>query len=206
MALLSSSVRTARAAGFAALSVLSLSTSGALASPTFPSVVKHELGMPCTPDCSICHTDSPGTSAATATQPFAIQVLNPTCLEGQVFPNCRGVPQGVKAGDTESLVRELTRVKTMMTDSDLDTLSDVVELTGTGGFPSSAEQLTTNPNVVDTATVASASICSTDPVYGCGAAHVTPRAHVHTDLLLLGLATLAVGAGLWRRLGTRRMG
>lgn len=205
MAPLSSSVRTARAAGFAALSVLSLFTSVSLASPTFPSVLKSELGMPCTPDCTVCHTDSPGTSAATATKPFAIQVLNPSCLEGQVFPNCRGIPQGVKAGNTESLVAELTRVKTEMTDSDGDSLPDVVELSGTGGFASSAGQLTTDPNVVDTDTTPSANICSTDPAYGCGAAHVTPRPHVHTDLLLLGLATLAVGAGLWRRLGARRV-
>lgn len=196
-----SSVRTARVAGLGVLWALSLVSQISLASPTFPSVVESEIPMQCTPDCTICHTDSPGTSAATATKPFAIQVLNPTCMDGQVFPNCRGTPQGVKAGDTASLVAQLTRIKTDMTDSDGDTLSDAVEL---GGTSAPTGQLTTDPNTPDSATMPSANVCPIEPAYGCGAAHVTPHPHAHADLILYGLVASAVALGLWRRSVKRR--
>lgn len=199
MTTFSRSVLSARTASLVLFSALSLSASLATASPTFPSVVEAELGMPCTPDCTICHTDSPATSGTTAIKPFAIQVRNPMCKTGEVFPNCTGIPQGVNAGNTAALVEELARIETTQTDSDGDTLPDAVELSGTGGFTSSAGQLTTDPNTIDTQDNPSSNVCPPEPVYGCGAAHVTPRPHVHADLVFYGLLAAVLGVGLWRR-------
>lgn len=41
----------------------------ALGSPEYPSVIQDELGMPCAPQCTLCHTTNPG-RAGTADQPF----------------------------------------------------------------------------------------------------------------------------------------
>lgn len=183
MPLFASSVRNV---SFALVGSLSLLAEPALASPDYPSIVERELAMPCTPDCTICHTVSPGTPG-TAEKQFAGSLIV-------------GDP-GLKAANPDSLVAALTRIKTDMTDSDGDTLSDALEL---GGTSAPTTQLTTDPNTPDSASMPSANVCPPAPAYGCGAAHVTPHPHAHTDLILYGLVASAVALGLWRRSVKRR--
>jgi MYXO-CTERM domain-containing protein len=52
--------RALRATG-AALGLL-LCSSSAGASPEYPQVIRDQLGMPCAPQCTLCHTSNPGRS------------------------------------------------------------------------------------------------------------------------------------------------
>jgi len=180
------SARSSRSTGFLLAVALGLLASPSLASPTYPTVVKNTVPMSCTPDCTICHQEPQPTSGVTATQPFAIQLRE----------------NGLVALDDDSLIAALQATVLSATPSnvDQDMYSDAVELNGS---MAPQGQLTTNPNVSD-ASGPSANVCPPEPLYGCGAAHVTPRPHVHTELILLGLLAFGVGLGIWRRAAQRR--
>jgi hypothetical protein len=186
-------VRLPRTLGARSLVALGLMTGSALASPEYPTVVRNTVGMECTPDCTLCHQSTPGTGSP-ITQPFALDTL------------LSNSPTGfLQAANPELL--EDTLVAAMAAnpppDADTDGIPDFVELTGS---QITTDQLTTNPNVADTADVPSANICPPEPKYGCGAAHVTPRPHVHAELVLFALLASALGLGLWRRGSQRRQG
>lgn len=67
----SPTLRRVRATALAASALLVVLR--ASASPNYPDALQQELKMPCTPVCTICHTDSLG-GYGTVTQPFGIDM------------------------------------------------------------------------------------------------------------------------------------
>jgi len=193
----------ARATGLALFSALALTAGASAASPNFPSVVRDHVPMQCTPDCTICHTESPGT-AGSAKKAFAETLMNRACRPGEMPPGCTGEPQGLKPTDANSLIAAIQRTKDASTDSDNDGVLDYLELDGTMVPATAVGQLTTDPNTAEAPDAPSADVCPPEPLYGCGAAHLTPKPHFHGELLLLSLLTATLGAGLWRRRIARR--
>jgi len=172
------------------LATLSLVAGTSLASPEYPSVVADVVQMKCTPDCTLCHESSPG-NGSPVIQPFAFSVA---------------AHGGLSAGNPDLLRTSLENAMAANppVDSDADGVPDFVELKGEQ-VPTGFDQDTTNPNVPEGASAPSADICPPEPVYGCGAAHVAPKPHVHGDYLLLGLLGSGLLAlALWRRAPQRR--
>lgn len=93
------------------LGVLLASTASA-AHSTFPTLIRSELDMPCTPACTVCHTDNVG-GFGTVTEPFgkSMQSVGLLFIEPTLGPALE-----------ESLQRAI--------DSDGDGQSDIVELRG----------------------------------------------------------------------------
>ena len=83
----------------------------ALATPTFPSALKRELGLSYTVDCSLCHLNGV-TGRGTVTTPFGLSM--------------RGA--GLNPGDEASLKAALASLKADGIDSDRDGVGDVAEL------------------------------------------------------------------------------
>jgi hypothetical protein len=192
MHLLASPTRFSRTLGAALLTALSLGTGLAYGSPDYPYVAAEHLVMQCTPDCTLCHTVTPGL-AGTAKQPFVDSLAASGTWLGE-------------GGDSEGLKRALDHVVSAGTDADQDGVTDIIELLGTGPNIGTSGQLTTNPNVPEGTDTPSPDICPPEPKYGCGAAHVTPRAHVHTDYVIWASLGGLLAFGLWRRFSSRRSG
>jgi hypothetical protein len=97
------------AASCAAAALLFYGTEGR-AHSTFPTLIASDLDMPCTPACTICHTDTVG-GFGTVTAPF-----------GKAM-------RGVGLNFTEpSLLPALQKLEAAGTDSDGDGVGDIVEL------------------------------------------------------------------------------
>ncbi len=88
-----------------------LSSTSALASPSYPSVLQEIAVMECTPKCTVCHTTNPGTSG-TASQPFALSLRK----------------VGLSGGSNEAALRESYAALGEEVDSDLDGKTDKLEL------------------------------------------------------------------------------
>lgn len=85
---------------------------GALASPDYPTAIQDELGTPCVPQCTLCHTTNPG-RAGTASQPFV---------------NTLKVP-GMNTSGLRTAIRALAADQSAdAPDTDGDGVSDVDEL------------------------------------------------------------------------------
>ncbi len=93
------------------LLVVVLSAGPALATPTFPSAIKRELGFSYSLDCSLCHLNGV-TGRGTVTTPFG------TSMRGA----------GLNPGDEASLKAALASLKAQSIDSDRDGVGDVAEL------------------------------------------------------------------------------
>lgn len=88
------------------------------ASSTYPADVQSDLGMPCAPQCTLCHTSNVG-GAGTVTQPFGVAMMD------------RGLTGG---GRASLLTAALDAMATDAIDSDGDGVADVDELAD-GGNP-----------------------------------------------------------------------
>jgi len=95
----------------------------AQATPSFPSGMSTDLGMPCTPTCTVCHS-TPSGGSGTATQPFAVALMS----------------RGLLAYDDQSLSDALVTLEADQVDSNQDGVIDVEALRA-GSDP--------NPNGVD---------------------------------------------------------
>lgn len=84
----------------------------AFASPSYPATVASELDLPCTPECTLCHTRSTG-GFATVNTPFGLTVR---------------MQHGLTCCDPELLANVLDEIREEETDSDDDGVSDVAEL------------------------------------------------------------------------------
>jgi hypothetical protein len=121
----------------AALGVI-LIASSAHAEPDFPAAIQTAAGIPCAPPCTLCHTTSPGT-LATATKAFAGALLG----------------AGLVPRQPDTMAVAIANLRTMMTDTDHDGVSDVEELK-LGTDPSDPRQ--------------GAELCG--PIYGCAGGHI----------------------------------
>ena len=81
----------------------------ARASSPYPAAVDSQLGMPCTPACTICHTTNAG-GGGTVTRPFGIAAMD------------RGLEGGAQ---TDRLFAALDALQTDAVDSDGDGVTDV---------------------------------------------------------------------------------
>jgi hypothetical protein len=171
-------------AGLATIALL-VGTQPAWASPAFPGTVRDHLAMDCTPDCTLCHHESPGVARSTDTV-FAAALKVAPCTDA-ANPACATVV----ATDTTSLKAALDRLVAASSDVDGDTILDVDELRGVGAPV--AGQRSSNPN-----SPANGDICGAVASYGCGA-HVASHADEAEQLPWV----LAAGA-LLTALYTRR--
>ncbi len=119
--------------------VLSLLIATAQASPSYPAEVESQLGMPCAPQCTLCHEGTPGTG--TATSAFATAMRDRGLTGGTNMSALHAALQGMDADGV---------------DSDGDGVTDIDELT-----------VGDNPNGGDP--FCSAGGQSTGPRYGCAA-------------------------------------
>ncbi len=129
----------------AAVAALGFVAAPALASPEYPEAVQEHLGMPCAPQCTICHRDNRG-GISTATKPFAEALKDPD-------PDCETC--GLVKNDVAKVGPALDIVRDKGFDSDDDGMGDIEELTQGR-----------DPNVAGAGV-----LCAT---YGCGA-HVAPE-------------------------------
>jgi hypothetical protein len=81
-------------AGVAALSVLGLGSTPALASEPFPVAIQEAASIPCTPSCTLCHGVDPGTATTFQSKELGKALFNRT-IDGQ--------PSVVGPGDTAAL-------------------------------------------------------------------------------------------------------
>jgi hypothetical protein len=100
-----------------------LLVSSAWAISNFPPMLEESLGMPCQPQCTVCHETNVGGSG-TVTQPFGIAMMG----------------AGLLTSDLTSLDAAVAELEAAGTDSDGDGEPDVAELTAG-----------TDPNVADAA-------------------------------------------------------
>lgn len=168
---------------------LSLFSSAAGASQDFPDVTRDYLGLGCTPQCTICHTDNFG-GYGTATRPFGQTLLDNDVVGTdddslrealQVLAAAEGNPQD---GGTQGAAGASSGGgdEEEASDSDKDGVDDITELV-----------LLRDPSIPGVG-----DMCKPDVLYGCGA-RVEPRSN-------LGLpGALAVGvAALLGALARRR--
>lgn len=122
---------------------VALSAGAAHASPAFPSTLRAELEMECTPTCSgTCHTSDPGESS-TASREFASTLRE----------------LGMVSGDEQSLVDAIAQLGD--TDTDGDGATDAEELTASPpSDPNDANLTPSSPG---------SGICAAELRYGCGA-------------------------------------
>ncbi len=131
-------------------------SSGALASPEYPSIIRDSEmmvdaeGFQCTPQCLLCHTDNSGGSG-TANQLFSISLIE----------------LGLRGDDEDSLKQALAALKAASPaiDSDMDGRSDIDELTTPADFAADPN----NGGAWDPNVVGPGAICADIPRYGCGA-------------------------------------
>ena len=103
--------------------LLMLMGSTAAASPTYPEKLKETLGMPCTPQCIVCHRTNEG-GEGTVITPFGDAML----FEGNLGPK-----------QPDALPDALNAVEAAGIDSDGDGVGDVEELRQ-GNDPNNPEQ------------------------------------------------------------------
>jgi hypothetical protein len=140
----------------------------AAASETYPDAVKAAVpGLPCVPQCTLCHQANPGMPPAN--KPFALKLK-------------AAAPVGAK--DTAALEKALLALQmaAATSDADMDGRGDYAELS-TGEDPNSAET--------------GAALCVTSPLYGCGASTIARSASKRSmDPGATVAAALVVLAGL----------
>lgn len=84
----------------------------ALASPTYPGTVADALGLPCNPDCTLCHTTPTG-GFTTVNTPFGLTAR---------------MKHGLECCKPELLRDVLDELREAETDSDHDGVTDIDEL------------------------------------------------------------------------------
>lgn len=81
----------------------------AYASSSYPSAVESDLGMPCTPQCTLCHTTNSG-GDGTVTEPFGMAMMD----------------RGLEGGSQRDLLQAaLTQMELDAVDSDGDGVTDI---------------------------------------------------------------------------------
>ena len=160
----------------------------ASASPDYPSQLRSELEMTCTPSCIICHTVNPGISG-TADQAFAVTLSD----------------EGLKPDDTDSLRAALEAVTKSGFDSDGDGMGDIDELqygavvreggaqSGMGGEANGSDA-TRDPSVPG-----AGDPCTVEIGYGCGAQVAKGHPSLHASLFLLVAGLLGLAGLVLRR-------
>jgi hypothetical protein len=145
----------------------------ATASEVFPQAVKDAVpGLPCVPQCTLCHQANPGMPPAN--KPFALKLKEASAV----------VPKNIP-----SLVTALQKLQTAgaASDADLDGQGDYLELS-TGADPNSAE--------------VGATLCVTSPLYGCGAstlARVPKERSADPTAAVAGVLSILLGLLVMRR-------
>jgi hypothetical protein len=150
------------------VALLLASVRPAAASEIYPEAVKAAVpGLPCVPQCTLCHQQNPGMPPAN--KPFAMKLK-------------AAAPVGAK--DTAALGKALQALQmaAAASDADMDGRDDYAELS-TGEDPNSAET--------------GAALCVTIPLYGCGASTIAGSASKRSmDPGATVAAALVVLAGL----------
>lgn len=150
------------------VALLLASARPAAASESFPDAVKAAVpGLPCVPQCTLCHQANPGMPPAN--KPFAMKLK---------------AAAPVSAKDTTALQTALLALQAAAagSDADMDGRGDYAELS-TGEDPNSSEM--------------DAALCVTVPLYGCGASTIARSASKRSmDPGATVAAALAVLAGL----------
>jgi hypothetical protein len=111
------------------MTLVSLGTVPAQASPTYPSEVERELGLKTAPECTLCHASSRG-GIGTVTTPFG-KSLRELGLGGH--------------GDEDGVARALEQSMDEGRDSDADGLEDVEELLAGSSPNVSGDEPSTTP-------------------------------------------------------------
>jgi len=144
---------------------LCLAASTAVASPSYPMAIASELDLPCTPECTLCHTRSTG-GFATVNTPFGLTVR---------------MQHGLTCCDPQLLANVLDEIHEAETDSDDDGASDVAEL-----------QALTSPNTSEDVDLACA---AADDTSGCAVTKPgTRQAPPFSGALLLAAVFVVVAA------------
>jgi hypothetical protein len=145
----------------------------ASASAVFPEAVQAAVpGLPCVPQCTLCHQKNPG--MAPASKPFAMNLK---------------MASSVSQRDTASLTKALQALQAAgnASDADADGKGDYLELSD-GEDPNSAE--------------VGAALCVTTPLYGCGASSIAKAPHnkaMDPAAAVAGALSVVVGLLLARR-------
>jgi hypothetical protein len=150
----------------------------ALASPPFPEALKSAVpGLPCVPQCILCHQTNLG--GVPANKPFAMDLK----AAAPVVPE-----------NTDSLRAALVALqsKGAASDADKDGQGDYEELSS-GSDPNSPD--------------ATASLCTSVPLYGCGAsiAQKPPPADLSAPLWVIGAVVASSLLRRSRRSGSTRL-
>jgi hypothetical protein len=95
----------------------SMVSASVLASPNYPDELQRMLDIPCTPVCTVCHTDSLG-GRGTVSQPFGIDMRKARLVD----QDTQSLKYAVQALDTIGEVDERYR------DADKDGVLDIDEL------------------------------------------------------------------------------
>jgi MYXO-CTERM domain-containing protein len=159
-------------------------SSPADARPLFPGILIDELGLTCTPQCSLCHTSpSPGTE--NAEQWFALNLK--AVVSGPV--TVENLPGALKALENEPCRRDDD--PGCMPDA-MGNCTAVCDADGTGEPDIKELRVNTNPNNSDVMHC---------PQYGCGAhvAPVNPKRPIDGTAALAALGAVAVLVRRWRR-------
>jgi hypothetical protein len=150
----------------------------AVARPDFPGMLKSELNMPCTPQCTVCHLTNAG----------GFGTLRSITIDGQDVPGF-GLKMrdsyGLRIDDVSSLKRALDADAAAGSDVDGDGVPDTVEL-GAGEDPN---------DPYPKATLCGASA----PIYGCF--RVAPPSRLDGFASAASIAALVLGLAALRRSG-----
>lgn len=104
-----------RAIALVAGAWLALATKPALASETYPGFVQKAADMPCVPQCTLCHSSSPGRAGTAAT---GTKSASQFILAGPILGN----------GSEQQVVAALQNMANAQIDSDGDGTNDFDEL------------------------------------------------------------------------------